>query len=248
MQDAPFRVLAKHRQARVHLETFTQAVRTFLSETPVRTEGKLTDDHLEYVVRVYDIKPVPEEISLLAGDVVHNCRACLDHLAWEISRNPSIKTSFPIHTSQGDRDPAIAGGISDAHQRVLNSAQPYVVYPEEPRNALLAILKNLDNTDKHRLLLTSVSAMHANSHGQPYRYRGDTPESEYFWGELKEGAIVAKFRFTEPSPDMYMSDFQVIPSVSLAEIGVQQDVVDAGELLWRIHEDVWELVVKFEPF
>ena len=126
--NAVFRVLAKHRQARIHLEAFHQAMRAFLGDAPCRTEGKLSDDHMEYVFTVHDIKQVPEEISLLAGDIVHNCRACLDHLAWEISQSPGGDTYFPIKTAGS---PVIFGGISAAHQAALDSVQPVRRVPSD---------------------------------------------------------------------------------------------------------------------
>ena len=47
---------------------------------------------------------------------------------------------------------------------------------------------------------------------------------------------------------MYVSDFEILPSIALAGIGQYRDVLDAGELLWKIHEHVRDVVRKFEPF
>lgn len=242
-----FRLLAKHRQARAHLEALIGAMRAFLDDTPCRTEGRLSDDNLEFTFTVHDIKPVPENISLMVGDVLHNCRACLDHLAWAISQRPGRTTQFPICDSPPEGGPQIAGGISSAHQDALIAAQPYTISPQIPENALLAILRDLDNTDKHRLLLTSVTAMHANQHGNASGYRGSPPEPEYHWGELREGRAVVTFTASEPSPDMHVSSFEITPSVALANIGRDNDEVDARELLWEIHKLVGEVVQAFAP-
>src|SRR5207237_45158 len=38
------------------------------------------------ILRVESIKPMPVEWGLRLGDVVHNYRSCLDHVAWAIVR------------------------------------------------------------------------------------------------------------------------------------------------------------------
>ena len=76
------------------------------------------------------------------------------------------------------------------------------MFPQTPSNTLLAILSKLDNIDKHRVLLTSVSAMHANRHGSAYGYQGSAPEPEYFWGALEEGRKVATFRCSKQLADV----------------------------------------------
>ncbi|HUB39989.1 MAG TPA: hypothetical protein VMA72_14150 [Streptosporangiaceae bacterium] len=245
--DAMHRVLAKHRQARKHLEAFDKAVRDFIGDDPCRTEGRLSDDHMEYVFTAHDVKTVPEEISLLAGDVVHNCRACLDHLAWEISMAPDGKTSFPILRSPSKDGPEITGGISAAHQQALDAVQPYKISPGSPDDALLEILRKLDNDDKHKVVLASVSSIDGNVHGMPRHYAGRSPETEYEWGALEEGGRVATFRCSEPSPHMTISDFKLIPSVSLTGISSAKVPAEARDLLTTLHKLVAEIVATFDP-
>jgi hypothetical protein len=107
-------------------------------------------------------------LSIIAGDVVHNLRSALDHLA--VTLVPSARrgsASFPIET----RDIWAKNGrryiVRDAEARkrwrtaingmapetiaVLKQLQPYGV--ARPNGHLLAVLSRLDNADKHRQLI-----------------------------------------------------------------------------------------------
>ena len=247
--DTLTRLLAKHRRARVHLEELNRAVRHYVDSEPYRIESALSADQLEYVFTAHDIKPVPEEISLIAGDVVHNCRACLDHLAWEISLSPDRTTSFGIlrnHPPSGA--PTIAGGLSHAHQAALVSVQPYQTHRARPEFAPLEVLRTLDNTDKHQVILTGVSAVNTNVHGEPCNYRGSAPEADYHFCVLEEGAKVATFRCSEPSPEMSVPDFDIHPTVDLVDVRPTGFRFDARQVLWDIHKAVQATVNAFEPF
>jgi hypothetical protein len=170
------RLLAKYRQGEMHLTALNRIVKEFIDAHPYRLEGHLSPDHMEYVFTVHDVQPVPESISLLAGDVIHNFRACLDHLAWAISTSPDSNTSFPILTSRpSDGIPQKAKEFSARHQAVACSVQPDQTDPQNPELAPLEILRKLDNIDKHQVILTGVSAVDANFHGEPSSYRGKRP-------------------------------------------------------------------------
>jgi hypothetical protein len=126
--------------------------------------------------------------------------------------------------------------------------QPYTLSQTSPRDAYLAILSKLDNTDKHKVILVTVNSIEGNVHGNPRGYRGSNPEPQYEFGALREGARVATFRCSEPSPDVNVPNFKLLPSVSLSDIGSVGDTVDAGQLLWRLREQVKATVEAFQPF
>lgn len=247
--DTLTRLLAKHRRAQVHLEEFNRAIRKYANSKPYRLEGSLSQDELEYVITAHDIKPAPEEISLLAGDVVHNYRACLDHLAWEISLNPSYRTSFTILRNRPlNGRHTIEGGLSSTHQAAFITAQPYSTHPRRPEWAPLEVLRSLDNTDKHQVILTGVSAVDTNVHGEPSEYQGAAPKAEYHFCVLEEGAKVATFRCSEPSPEMSVPDFDIHPTVDLVDVRPTGFRFDARQVLWDIHKAVRDTLSAFEPF
>jgi hypothetical protein len=59
---------------------------------------------VEVTLRVI-VPPPLDEWSLLFGDCVHNIRAALDHLAWELDSAPEKSTTFPTFTANPLRWP-----------------------------------------------------------------------------------------------------------------------------------------------
>jgi hypothetical protein len=167
-------------------------------------------------------------------------------LRWR--RIPRPNRRFPIRTSRPKNGYPVISGVSAAHQRALNAVQPYEISPGSPEEALLEILRKLDNYDKHEIVLASIASIEGNVHGMPRNYAGRSPEIEYEWGALQEGGRVATFRCGEPSPHMTISDFQLIPSVSLTGISSAKLPAAARHLLMALHRQVAETVTAFQPF
>ncbi|QCB94745.1 hypothetical protein [Cellulomonas shaoxiangyii] len=101
--------------------------------------------------------------AVLVGDIVHNARSALDHAAWQLvglnGGTPGTHTQFP--TARASKD-------FDTKTR-LRGAHPYVhetVRALEPWGGgaghWLWVLTQLDNVDKHRLLLDVNSSSNSN--------------------------------------------------------------------------------------
>jgi hypothetical protein len=105
----------------------------------------------------FQAKALPHLVTVVAGDVVHNLRSALDHVAWQLvlaNGGTPVEpgrgrraTQFPILT----HDPGtleVAGGVSPAALKIIHDAQPYACV--DWRGRLLAALAHISNTDKHR--------------------------------------------------------------------------------------------------
>lgn len=106
---------------------------------------------------------VPVDVSLVVSDTVHNLRAALDYLVYELARQDSGKivknTQFPIEDVKFEKLPngntrgfdtrlnSYLRGISSAHVAAIESLQPYkgVQWTKT--------LREVSNPDKHRRLL-----------------------------------------------------------------------------------------------
>jgi hypothetical protein len=98
----------------------------------------------------------------ITGDIVHNLRCALDHLAFALAdlANPQRiddnVTQFPIARSQAHWDTdAIQRRftyISDRHKTMIKEVQPWFVQPNDVAIHPLSTLERLDNHDKHRLI------------------------------------------------------------------------------------------------
>jgi len=132
------------------------------------------DDIERYALRVSDdcVHRLPDPMwGIAVGEIAHNLRSALDGLAWQLGLwnrkrqrellTPFPKLSFPIMTSTGTLRTVAANDARvhsvlkdrlhpDHAKRVLN-LQPYRRGNGGARN-VLALLEELNNSDKHRLL------------------------------------------------------------------------------------------------
>ena len=110
--------------------------------------------------RITAVPDVPAEYGLILGDALHNYRAALDHLAYQLivagGLEPTDRTAFPLLD-----DPCKASALADIKpglpekvRRVLDSVQP--CRNAEPADHPLRILHKLDIADKHHGLLPCV--------------------------------------------------------------------------------------------
>ena len=119
------------------------------------------------VARFIAEPPLPIEISLHAGDLVHNARVALDHILARLKDHfggDSRNGTFPVTESNADwkgriyprrdgtRQRGPLDGLPCSARMLIYREQPYVAYAGRRRDDPIAILSALDNTDKHRLL------------------------------------------------------------------------------------------------
>ena len=113
---------------------------------------------------------IPPRFPVLAGEIIHHLRSCLDHIAWHFSlrsyrKDPAKSKSimFPIC----DKEPVDKNGVSCFDGKVKGIAkakarklilkfQPYKT--PDPTDDLLSILHHFDIVDKHRELVVCLSS------------------------------------------------------------------------------------------
>lgn len=117
--------------------------------------------------RTYDIfikRELPDSVPFLIGDVVHNLRSALDHVAYEIVKRgggtPSQGLVFPIKDTRKEVVDAIKSEIqvaagSDIVSLIVDGIQPH----EGGKGHPLWVLHRLDCIDKHRELLPTADAI-----------------------------------------------------------------------------------------
>jgi hypothetical protein len=165
-------VFAKINRADAHLELLDREWGEYLGSEPcpysfiVQIEPQ-SGDHMIYAEIV---RPPPPMLSVIVGDVLHNLRSGLDHLAWELviraGGKPGRHTSFPIcdtedrwlkevarrRRSEDRRSPLEGIEPGSAIWKFIQAVQPYegAVYADA-----MTALRVLSNGDKHRQLLVS---------------------------------------------------------------------------------------------
>lgn len=157
-------------------------------------------------------KRIPLRFSVLAGEVIHHLRSCLDHIVWHFSSTEArLKHSgaieFPIFEAkpllkkETERYERKVQGISNTNvlQRI-KEMQPYSAGTDVTDNFLL-IIHNMDRFDKHRELVivdTSAEITFPSTREDLWEKaklysQGKLPEAEHlaFSRALKEQAKVA---------------------------------------------------------
>jgi hypothetical protein len=111
----------------------------------------------------------PMRLGVVVGDIVHNLRSSLDHLAWQLAlirtSSPKQSTEFPIFI-----DPKSGPGkkgfdpygrkkirdLPDGAQKLIEAVQPYSL-TAAGRGSLLWLLQKMSITDKHKIILAPVA-------------------------------------------------------------------------------------------
>lgn len=125
--------------------------------------------------------------------------------------DPTIQTQFPIYESLeafGRNIDRRLPGVSDEHRAAVEALQPYQRSPGAPAEDHFAAIQLLSNTDKHRVLTTTV----IQSEGSQFRFRltrdvrGLWPDSiRPTFGPMVAGAEVVRVRVETDGPQPEMS-------------------------------------------
>lgn len=147
--------------AKKHIRDLEVAIRTFLDSNPYEV-GTKPDPHVAESIKyhIISIRETPNTILLIAGDILFNLRAALDHLAYQLAwvngtRDSRILrgTYFPIFDDATRYKAGVHGkvqGMSQAAIDAIDATKPY-----KGGNGTLWQLHRLNNIDKHRFLITS---------------------------------------------------------------------------------------------
>lgn len=171
--------------------------------------------------------PDIERWALILSDGLQSYRSALDHAVYAIAaanHNPvpediARNSGFPIcdtadrFTSAGHK----INHVSVAVRGVIEQFQPYNRRTNAEAPPVLAILRDLNDADKHRLIhllftnttegeLTNMRSVRG-IHGEPYGLVANT-------GELVDGAELMAIRFANPQPD-FTYDFNASIQVSV---------------------------------
>jgi hypothetical protein len=166
--------LARIDRADELLTSLDAALKEFLQKPPYVVEERPEPHPTARAFAITKLHEVPPRPRIIAGEVAHHLRAALDLLAYQLLVKEGITDpkrlrdcAFPIIMNrnlsepEGKRkhDEAIktkVGGVSQVAQQRIVGLQPCATNGEWSH---LAQVQDLDNTDKHRLLLAAAASM-----------------------------------------------------------------------------------------
>lgn len=181
------------------------------------------------------VEAVPEtdpfRWGLYVGDVVHNLRSALDHLAFALADKDS-----PGRGEDRATQFVIAAGpdgfknvrrhlkhLSAHHQEMVEQEQPYVRQPASVADHPLTYLERLSNVDKHRVIHVVQFAADLFSYRNPSPFTLTNAEiilQAIHENPLEEGAklmtvTLAKVDPHGPEPDVEMQAVDFAPTFAL---------------------------------
>ena len=228
--DAMSDVYAKLRWAEKHLADYMDLGADYLrpgggDERPL---GIAFDDRrpLLVVARFIVEKPAPVEISLHAGDLVHNARTALDHVLARLKDHfggDRRRGTFPITESDADwkgrvyprsdgrrlRGPL--DGLPCSARMLIYREQPHVVYAGCRQDDPMTILSAMDNTDKHQRLYPGFAYPMAERGLDliEVRDRKRVLSEENVWTSgqpIEHGTVMARYRVRGPAKGLLRVD------------------------------------------
>jgi len=189
---------------------------------------------------------IPKRFSVLAGEIIHHLRSCLDHIVWHFSSDAARRLhentlEFPILRKPPTKDELTRydrkiQGITNANVRALiERLQPYQRGADAVGDPL-CIIHDMDRFDKHReLVIVTTCANLTFPPGTSLNVIADV--LAYRKGETLSNADLAIARRA------IKQNAKVTPQIAFAQFGKgeTQFVVPALTYLLKAVDDVVEL-------
>ncbi|MGZ4333877.1 MAG: hypothetical protein ACXVRJ_06345 [Gaiellaceae bacterium] len=196
------------------------------------------------------VPDLPASFAARFGDIVHNYRCVIDHIAWQLVRHGSSwplpdeaaesAVQFPIYDTATRFENGLARRLPGADATAIDYIRERYQFDAggSPTNGALLGLAKLSNNDKHRTLHASLGVfkyLHTNA-----EFTRCLPR---MWGQppgrpsLKQGTEVARFEVvvTGPNPKMKM---KIAPTVQV----VIEDWADMSEMIEGLRVEVREIL------
>ena len=208
----------------------------------------------------------PERWAVVVGEVIHDLRSALDHLAFQLSasvqsilyerldhaqRLPRAwrKIAFPIFLTRGEYEKYGVPKLwcLDSSRRFMDfieSQQPFARHVDAHKESLLWTLNGLWNIDKHRTLNVLGALVRLST----IQFESDVEviEAEYGeWQPYEAPARIGRFRLNTPLPENLLSDYELGFDISLREgvLSGPRSLIDTLEVLI---EEVTRVLDEFQ--
>jgi hypothetical protein len=149
--------LAKHDWAEQHIDKLNAVLVSWRQVNPCTTVVKKNAETGDVTYCVDYVPAVPVEVSLIIGDVLHSLRGALDYIACGMvvagGGKITSKTKFPIRKVATDWEVSGLRLVDGAHQLAIEALRR--IQPYQTGNSFLWTLNQMNNIDKHHLLLTA---------------------------------------------------------------------------------------------
>jgi hypothetical protein len=241
-------MLVKLARADEHLDTIQKDIQRLIHTNVDLIPSEFDPNTGQYVFRAQRDNLSADWLSPVVGDFVHNAKAALDYLVWELTGAAgTTRTEFPIFTDP-DRyrtdAPRKIKGIPPEAVTVIKKLQPFYGpnsqpgHPEwnDPELEPLALLYALNTHDKHRALNLTEHVLSVRIVGLEGLHIVTPPVAATLVGNFKAGAVIAR-----------MTNFSIPANVNVylratSDIAFDRDGPAAGEPVIEVLQNVRQAV------
>jgi hypothetical protein len=243
-----------------HITELHGECETFLNAAPNRELIDYDAESAEAFKEFHRKRLVPVRFAVIASDAIHQIRTCLDHLANGLivkdGGTPTDWSQFPICSwkpdptkpKQVERYERQIRGITRAPVRTLiDNLQPYT-RGDERHLHWLAILKKLNDSDKHRALRLHTVVVQPRITRTEVFLDGDFQvESDRIDDGTQETV-----GYADPDGDwvdVVNVQRRLTPFVAFADWpGIPSEDIEVASGLWSFWRGVTKVVKEFSPF
>lgn len=198
-------VLAKYNRSVQIFDELRAEIGAYLTDqqTGDVSRGAFDRETWEWVERIVGPQP-PLRWGVLLGDCVHNLRSALDHLICQVAlldggtMEDCRRSQFPIASKSESQYEDLARRclpdcLTDQHRAMVRTPQPFCSKNGADMNPL-SVLADFSNTDKHRLINSTIGFMDTDATDFLDRitrnFEGDGPSPVHSWWMVKRGAAL----------------------------------------------------------
>lgn len=207
-------------------------IETWGKANPLTARAEIDPDTGEQVWSI-DGKPpdAPDDLTLLLGECLYNFRSALDHLAWQLDKNPGRHTMFPLARCFSEWRVNRLRGMPDEAIAMIANLQP--CYGSNAyAMAMLWGLETFMNIDKHRHL-NVVAA------GFGDGIWGAIPSFIHV-GAIEDGTVILRF-----PPGQMQMQLLYPPAVAFSDSGEMPTVASVNAALVGIDTVLCYIVQDF---
>jgi hypothetical protein len=257
----------KLKGASENLKSLKAEITAFVESDPYRVSVKFEPEPGCHVMRLHIIEEPDPQLGVRVGELVHNLRSALDHIAWQLaclknSEKVSAKRRrdiyFPVcHTVEQFESFPMLDLIGEPAQAILREFQPYQ-RGDRPRDHWLAGLNRLWNRDKHRLVHVALTtadvgqtafaaALLSPEDDSPLSY--ESLLSHYRDTGIHDNAEIAHLRFERSDPERQHVQVKRHPpaEVFFSADGDNFKLVALGNLCAHVAEVIYRFSGFSEP-
>lgn len=148
----------KVKRANKHISELQAGLIEFVNTKPYEVRSDFDESRGLYGLGVSMTRSVPPEISIILGDVIHNLRSALEHVASDLDfavTNDRTRSKFPMHETRDNFVDALEKGVIHTNFPEIADVLMTIIKPYKGGNDTLWKIGKLWNIDKHRLPVTT---------------------------------------------------------------------------------------------